>query len=252
MVLQYASDLHIEFPENKAFLKKNPLKPVGDILVLAGDIVPFAVLDKHLDFFNYLSDNFENTYWIAGNHEYYYSDLAERSGVFHEKIKENVHLLNNCAITNGNVELLFTTLWSKISPANQWQIFNSMNDFRLIKNQDDILSIELYNQLHSECLQFLQESLTSSKAEKRVVITHHVPTFMNYPDAYKGDALNEAFGVELFDFIEQNQPDLWIYGHTHGNVSDFNIEKTSLVTNQLGYLRSNEHALFNNDKTFEL
>ncbi len=46
--------------------------------------------------------------------------------------------------------------------------------------------------------------------------------------------------------------DLWIYGHTHGNVSDFNIGKTSLVTNQLGYLRSNEHALFNNGKTFEL
>jgi Icc-related predicted phosphoesterase len=74
---------------------------------------------------------------------------------------------------------------------------------------------------------------------------------MNYPEAYKGDALNEAFGVELFDFIEQNKPDLWIYGHTHGNVSDFNIGKTSLVTNQLGYLKSNEHALFINGKTIE-
>lgn len=252
MKVQYASDLHIEFPENKAFLKANPLKPVGDILVLAGDIVPFAVLDKHNDFFNYLSDCFENTYWIAGNHEYYYSNLAGRSGVFHEKIKENVHLLNNCSIRFENVELLFTTLWSKIWPTNQWHIYNSMNDFRLIKNQTDFLSIELYNHLHSECLLFLQESLTSSKAEKSVVITHHVPTFMNYPEAYKGDALNEAFGVELFEFIEQNQPDLWIYGHTHANIPDFTIGKTSLVTNQLGYLRNNEHAIFNNSKTFEL
>ncbi len=252
MKIQYASDLHIEFPENKAFLKTNPLKPVGDILVLAGDIVPFAVFDKHDGFFQYLSDNFQNTYWIAGNHEYYYFDLAKRRGVFHEKIKENVHLLNNSIVTNGKVELLFTTLWSDISPANQWRIFNSMNDFRLIKHQKDGFSIELYNQLHSECLQFLQDSFASSEAEKKVVISHHVPTFLNYPEAYKGDALNEAFGVELFNFIEQNQPDLWVYGHTHGNISDFTIGKTRLVTNQLGYVQYGEHKQFNSGKVFEL
>lgn len=252
MKIQYASDLHIEFPENKAFLKANPLKPTGDILVLAGDIVPFAVLEKHRDFFNYISDNFENTYWIAGNHEYYYADLNERSGVFNEKIKSNVHLLNNTTIKHDDVELIFTTLWSKISPANQWTIFNSMNDFRLIKHQNDLLSIELYNQQHEQSFQFLTEVFAAANSGKKAVVTHHVPTYMNYPEAYRGDALNEAFAVELFDFIEQNQPGLWIYGHTHGNVSDFNIGKTRLVTNQLGYLQNGEHKQFDNDKVFEI
>ena len=46
-----------------------PIKSVGDILILAGDIVPFAVMKDYLDFFNYISDHCKQTYWIPGNHE---------------------------------------------------------------------------------------------------------------------------------------------------------------------------------------
>jgi hypothetical protein len=41
MTFQYCSDLHLEFPANKKYLKANPIKPESEILLLAGDIIPF-------------------------------------------------------------------------------------------------------------------------------------------------------------------------------------------------------------------
>ncbi len=80
MKIQYCSDLHLEFQQNSYYLKANPLKPVGDILMLAGDIVPFSIMDKHAAFFKYVSDNFESAYWLPGNHEYYHFDAAKKAG----------------------------------------------------------------------------------------------------------------------------------------------------------------------------
>jgi predicted phosphohydrolase len=252
MTIQYASDLHIEFRENKEFLRINPLKPVGNILLLAGDIVPFAVLDKNADFFSYLSDNFETTYWIPGNHEYYYFDVSKKSGKLNEKIKENVFLVNNISFIHSDVKLIFSTLWSKINPAYEWQIERNMSDFQVIKNDGDRFSTSKFNQLHEECLLFLKQELYRNNTDKTLVITHHVPTFLNYPEKYKGDALNEAFAVELFDFIETYTPNCWIYGHTHTNTPDFNIGRTQLLTNQLGYVKYNEHLNFSNEKSLNI
>ncbi len=122
MKIQYCSDLHLEFPENREFIMKHPLKPVGDILILAGDIAPFCLMNNHSGFFDWLSDNFKTTYWLPGNHEYYHSDIIERSGTLIEKIRDNLLLVNNISLNHGAVKFIFTTLWTKISTIHQFEI----------------------------------------------------------------------------------------------------------------------------------
>lgn len=109
-----------------------------------------------------------------------------------------------------------------------------------------------YNSLHQESINFLETELKQNAAEKTIVVTHHVPTFLNYPEKYKGDALNDAFAVELVDLIETFVPDFWIFGHHHYNGPDFKIGKTQFVTNQLGYVRAGEHKLFDSSKEISL
>ena len=252
MKLQYASDLHLEFPENKDLLKRNPLLPGGDVLLLAGDIVLFAVMDKHVDFFNYISDNFKTTYWIPGNHEYYYSDISDRTGSFIEKIRDNLFLVNNVSVIQENVKLIFSTLWTSISPGNQFEIRQRLSDFHTIKYNNKGLTPDQYNLLHEQCRSFLNEELSKGGPEKKAIVTHHVPTFMNYPEKYRGDSLNEAFAVEMYNDVLRSDADFWIFGHHHCNTPAFKIGNTTMLTNQLGYVVQNEHQLFNPSATIEI
>lgn len=252
MKFQYASDLHLEFPANKEFLKQHPLKPVGDVLILAGDIIPFAALDQNRDFFDWLSDNFKMTYWLPGNHEYYHSDTKNWSGSFCESIRKNVLLVNNYTCIHDNVRLVFSTLWSKIHVNNMWHLQQNISDYRMIRNKGNFFTPYDSNILFELSLAFLSSELTSQADVKTIVVTHHVPTFFNYPQKYKNDPLNEAFATELFDFIESTKANYWIFGHHHSNVESFEIGNTKLITNQLGYVQHNEHLKFNPARFMEL
>ena len=246
--LQYCSDLHLEFSENKALLKRHPLKPSADILILAGDILPFSAMGQHPDFFDYISAHFKMTYWLPGNHEYYYSDISVRSGKVHEKIRDNIFLVNNVSVPFDGLKIIFSTLWSEIRPDHAWDVERSMSDFQVIRYRGRSLAVPQVNQLHADCLRFIKTELNRAFIGKTVVVTHHVPTFQHYPAQYKGSILNEAFAVELFPLIEESNIDYWIYGHHHANIPDFRIGNTVMLTNQMGYVRNGENQHFNSEK----
>lgn len=252
MKIQYCSDLHLEFLDNRKWVLSNPIIPKGDILILAGDIVLFKELHQHQKFFDYVSANFEHTFWIPGNHEYYNSDITQRSGSFEEQIRENVTLLNNTVKTLNGLRLVFSTLWSQISPEKQFLIEQYLSDFRVIRKNEKRLTFDDYNQLHLESKLFLEETFQTKIEHPTVVVTHHPPTFINYPEQYRHNNINEAFGSELSAFIEKSDIDYWIYGHHHCNIDDFAIGKTKLLTNQLGYVKYNENENFKNDAVFTI
>ena len=251
MKVQYCSDLHLEFGYNKAFLQAHPLKAEGEVLLLAGDIIPFAAMDRANWFFDFVSDQFETTYWVPGNHEYYRSTISGDL-TLNKKIRENVFLVNNHALIHQNVKFIFSTLWSEISPAYEQEIQQSMSDFSLIKFGQERFTSFRFNEAHHACRKFVSGELEQKETEKVVVVTHHVPTLMNYPPKYRGSSLNEAFAVELYDLIEHSNAEYWIYGHHHQSVGDFEIGNTILTTNQLGYVEYNEHQDFSAGRILEL
>lgn len=158
MNFQFASDLHLEFTQNKKVLFKKPLLTNADTLLLAGDIMPLCDMHQHQDFLNYLSDHFKMTYWLPGNHEYFGTDLSTMSGSFEEAIRTNIVLLNNkvklIEDPSGPIQLIFSTLWSHI-PSHVAQIVEKrMRDFKALNlNGKEISTLE-YNQLHQEALRF--------------------------------------------------------------------------------------------------
>ena len=88
MRIQYCSDLHLEFEQNSKYLINNPLVVSGEILILAGDIIPLHDEFFKDSFFSFISNNYKQVFWVPGNHEFYHKDLTNKhSGKFVPKDK---------------------------------------------------------------------------------------------------------------------------------------------------------------------
>ncbi|MEL7118557.1 MAG: metallophosphoesterase [Bacteroidota bacterium] len=252
MKIQYASDLHLEFFQNKRWLKNNPLIPNGDILILAGDTYHLGDNFQSLKILESWSEQFEQVYILPGNHEYYGGyDVATAHDPMELNLKPNIKIVNNLVIEYPEVRLIFCTLWSRILN-NIPRILSSMMDFKKIRYEGETLSIANYNRLHDSAFSFLQSALNQASDKKTVVVTHHLPSRFCNVEEFKNSKINEGFCVDLTDFIKEAKVDHWIYGHSHRNKPSFKINSTQMITNQLGYLSLNELDAFDRGKYFEV
>jgi predicted phosphodiesterase len=253
MRIQYASDLHLEFRDNSRFLKEHPLQPIGDILILAGDIgyLNDDNYSKH-PFWDWASDNFEQTHIVVGNHELYkYFDLAKMPQGLVCSIRDNIHVHYNDVIRLSNTDIIFSTLWATIKEEEAFYTERGVTDFHRIFYQENRLTWKRFNEEHQKCFRFIKESVERSDAECIIVVTHHVPSFQLASPDFAGSTINGAFTVELEDYIEASPIAYWMYGHSHRNI-DKRIGNTLCVSNQLGYVSHNEHLTFDPTKVIEV
>lgn len=259
MKIQFASDLHLEFEHNRAFLTRFPLNPKGEILLLAGDIGYLGLEHEYDQFFQDFAAKFEKVYLVPGNHEFYGKRVAidQTFPSFRKDIADNICYLNNQAVEYEDFKILFTTLFTRISRENELVVRRSMNDFHLSRYHSESnlsLTIEEYNACHQACLEFLEIELAKPTDRKVMVVTHHPPfpknLIPNYPQ-FSID-LSEAFHVDLMWLIEKYKIDHWISGHTHLNFQSFRVGGTWFHSNMLGYVQNFEHRTFDLSKVIDV
>ena len=253
MKIQYASDLHLEFRENSRYLRDHPIVPVGDILLLAGDI-GYLNDDNYSThpFWDWASDNFRQTLVIPGNHEFYKSgDVGKIQNGCIAEIRPNVKCFYNTTVTIDDIDFILCTLWANIQPANAFVTEQNVSDFARIAYNGKLLNAHFFNQAHQKSVGFLTDACRTGKKRKRVVVSHHVPTMLCMADEFKNSRINGAFVAELYDFISDHDIDYWIYGHSHRNMPEIDINGTRMLCNQLGYISHKEHVTFHQEAIFE-
>lgn len=256
MRIQIASDLHLEFIENRwpGYRHIEPADGI-DVLVVAGDI------HQGTRGFGAFEDLGIPIIYVAGNHEFYkhtYETLLEElrnlNMPAHEEKQEckgntgntgehlNTHFLEQevCVLGTGadRVRFLGTTLWTDYAldgnPAAAMDAANwALNDHRLIR----VVGKKSFKPVHAlaahrRARAWLEQKLSEPFDGKTVVVTHHGPHPKSVHPQYVGDALNPAFTSDLTDLMGKAR--LWIHGHTHASV-DYEVNGTRVVANPAGY-----------------
>ncbi|GFI39180.1 hypothetical protein IMSAG025_02205 [Muribaculaceae bacterium] len=253
MKIQYASDLHLEFAGNASYLKHNPLKVAGDILILAGDIgyLGDQNYSRH-PFWDWASENYELVIVAMGNHEFYkFFDISTLDNGHILQIRHNVAAYYNRVISIGDTDIIVSTLWSEIPREEAAFTEQVITDFSRIMYGEDLLTFADFNREHRKCLDFVKSAVSASNARHKIVVSHHVPSFRMQCPKFKDSNASGAFIVELEGYIKESGVDFWIYGHSHYNV-DVRIGRTLCISNQLGYVFNNEHLTFRNDAFIEV
>lgn len=236
------SDLHLEvknFDEPLAI-------PDADVCVLAGDLCRGPA-----DGVRWLAEHVAHampTVYIAGNHEFYGTAVAEglQEGRAAAAEVPGVHFLENEAVWLGGVRILGCTLWTDYrvmgnAPFAMMHARDRMNDYRrisLVKKPWMRFTPQAAAYMHSESKAFLWAAFTALPDEPTVVISHHLPHPGSVPPRFEGDMLNAAYASDLGELIEEAKPLLWVHGHTHDSC-DYRVGSTRIVCNPRGYDREN-------------
>lgn len=255
--VQYASDLHLEYPRNREFLTLHPIVPVGDILILAGDIVSDKHREKIEPLYAEWRTQFKYIISIPGNHEFYGGNAGEAYPGFEAILAPNHFLVNNRTLVLDGVRFIASILWTEIPPEMTKRLERASNDYRQIKfskqgTEAANLTAAEVNEFHRLSREFLATELKTPFAGRTVVVTHHVPSYslLGFA-AYYSDVLKYYCASNLNKLIKDTSADYWIFGHFHQTVEK-KLHGTAFVSNPLGYMTEEQHREFSPTAHFTL
>ena len=96
MRVQLLSDLHFEYDEDGGEAFARSVEIAGDVLVLAGDILPLLSRERIEQAFGWFCARFRQVLFVPGNHEYYRTSPAEADALLAAAAAAlpNLHVLN--------------------------------------------------------------------------------------------------------------------------------------------------------------
>lgn len=256
MKVSHVSDIHLEWMNFPDFSKEEG----GDVLILNGDILVAAYLEPQRTdkealrvqeylrehFIPELMEKFNHVLYLAGNHEFYRSDINTGRDIiktwFYKNTYQPIFFMENDVLDVENVRFIGSTLWSDFLGGNQIAMFDAwrgMNDFRIIRDgkhsngRDRLFTPEKALVLHNESVSYIWDM--SNVHMPVVVLTHHAPHASMLNPHHSGSMLDGAYYTDLTWIMEERRNiKYWVSGHTHG-ILENKVADTICVSNCRGY-----------------
>ena len=242
MRIQYFSDIHLEFGG------LDLVRTDSDLIVAAGDI---GVGDMGL---NWLRQAGKPVVYVAGNHEFYGQEyfamiLALRKGAE----GSNVRFLERESFIIGEYRFLGCTLWTELGGEENdrlVELLHTVNDFRKIRYQNEVLTFRDYATMHRLSRHWLLNELERPFDGYTVVVTHHAPTPWSWHES-PGSIKRFAYCNDLKEIFHNYEITAWFHGHTH-LVSDYRCSGALILCNPRGYYPNQLVGGFDLGKTVDI
>lgn len=233
MKLHIVSDLHLEFG-----LMDLPSTD-AEVIVLAGDIGPQDQGLRHM----VMGTRGKSLVYVAGNHEFYDSNIQVVTQDLRRVAQGNAHFLENNTVVINGVRFLGCTLWTDFRIFGEENQIAAMSESGRRVNDFQWISIGVGDakttfrpshalDLHEGSRVWLEAQLDIPHDGPTVVVTHHAPHPLSLSPRYADKPTSAAYVSDLSALMGKAQ--LWIHGHTHVSL-DYEVNGTRVVCNPRGY-----------------
>lgn len=235
------SDLHLKVGANH-----QPLEVVGDVLILAGDILNgTATMQPLLDVTRAYRQAGLPILYVPGNHEFLGGSIARTLRKLDLFCRENqISLLHNKSVCIGGVRFYGTTLWTSFKLPGMTNLKKNMEtaewfmpDHRIVwidRKKKQLFSATRARALHTKSRRLLEAYLARKSDLPVVVITHHAPSLKGVAPIFRVKETTVCFAVNLEPVFAELNPAVWVFGHTHYSVDEL-VLKTRIVSNPRGH-----------------